>query len=149
MASIDVHSLPVEFLYNSRIKGVSQVYLVPGGPKGTRLLIPAITGTFEGPNMCGIYLPGLCSDFATQSGETFLPDMKMAMQTDDGTVIIATQMGRMSPFYGNGRWPGTWRVALTFECGPGTYERLNEIQAVGIGRWINRDEIEYDVFILS
>ncbi len=148
MASSEVRTLPVEFLYKAKIRGLGEVYRVPGGPRGDRLLVPAVTGTFEGPHLSGTYIPGLCADFATQMGDTYLPDVRLGMQTHDGTVIIATQMGRLSPFYTSGRWPGTWRVALTYECGPGPYERLNEIQAVGIGHWVNRDEIEYDVFVL-
>ncbi|MBI4902048.1 MAG: DUF3237 domain-containing protein [Acidobacteria bacterium] len=148
MASSEVRSLPVEFLYKARIRGLAEVYRMPGGPKGDRLLVPAISGDFEGPHLSGLFLPGLCADFATQSGDTYIPDVRLAMQTHDGTIIVATQTGRLSPFYTNGRWPGTWRVCLTFECGPGPYARLNEILAVGIGNWVTRDEIEYDVFVL-
>ncbi|MBI3279510.1 MAG: DUF3237 family protein, partial [Acidobacteria bacterium] len=47
-----------------------------------------------------------------------------------------------------GRQPGTWRIALTFESGPGKYAWLNEVQAIGIGRWLSRDAIEYDVYVV-
>jgi hypothetical protein len=146
---MEITSIPVEFLFTARISGLGQVFRIPDTPRGNRLLIPAITGTFEGPRMRGAYLPGLCADYATQLGdETFLPDVRLALQTHDGHILLAHQMGRLSPFYTRGREPGTWRIALTFESAPGEYAWLNEVQAIGIGRWLSRDEIEYNVYVV-
>ncbi len=76
-------------------------------------------------------MPGFCADYATQLGdETFLPDVRLALQTDDGHILLAHQMGRLSPFYTEGKQPGPWRIALTFEASPGEYAWLNEDEIV-------------------
>jgi hypothetical protein len=146
---MEINSIPVEFLFTARISGLGQVFRVPNTPSGNRLLVPAVNGTFEGPRMRGVYMPGLCVDYATQLGdETFLPDVRLALQTHDGHILLAHQMGRLSPFYTRGREPGTWRIALTFESAPNEYAWLNEVQAIGIGKWLSREEIEYNVYVV-
>jgi hypothetical protein len=94
-------------------------------------------------------MPGLCAEYATLLGnKTFLPDVRLAVQTHDGHILLAHQMGRLSPFYTTGREPGTWRIALTFESTSNEYAWLNEFQAIGIGRWLSSDEMEYNVYVV-
>lgn len=73
----------------------------------------------------------------------------MAMQTDDGAVILAVANGRHSARYRGSRWPESWRIAMTFEAAPGPHEWLNEVVAVGIGHWCGQDEIETEIYALS
>jgi hypothetical protein len=60
VASMEITSIPVEFLFSAHISGLGRVFRIPNTPRGNRLLVPAITGTFKGPRMRGVYLPGLC-----------------------------------------------------------------------------------------
>jgi hypothetical protein len=38
---------------------------------------------------------------------------------------------------------------MTFEVGAGPYLWLNELVAIGIGRWITKTELESDVYALA
>lgn len=141
--------LPVEFLFTERAQFVADNEKLLGGPFGSRLLVPAVTGTFEGPRLRGILVPGLCNDFATDlGGGTIDADAKMVMRTDDGEIIIAYETGRHSPRYRNSRWADSWRIGLTFEAA-GQYRWLNDIVAIGVGRFVGATSLETQVYALA
>jgi hypothetical protein len=145
----ELTELAVEFLFKERAKFVGENVKLANGPFGSRLLVPAVDGTFEGPRLKGILVPGLCSDFATDmGGGTIDADAKMVMRTHDGAIIIAYETGRHSPRYRNSRWPNSWRIGLTFETGAGPYRWLNEVMAVGIGRFVDSVSLETLVYAL-
>lgn len=73
MFASDLDHLPVEFLFTERVRLPDGVRKLPRGPFGRRYLVPAVTGTFEGPRLRGTLMPGLCNDFATVMGRRHRP----------------------------------------------------------------------------
>jgi Protein of unknown function (DUF3237) len=116
MTASQLENLPVEFLFTERARLTDGIHKLARGPFGRRYLVPAVTGTFEGPRMRGILMPGLCNDFATVMADGVIDaDVRMALRTDDDAVILAAASGRHSARYRGSRWPDSWRIAMTFE----------------------------------
>jgi hypothetical protein len=123
-------------------------------PFGSRYLTLAEAGgAFRGPRIGGEFLSGFSWSphyFATK-GEYGQPDFHMLMhydvktllKTDDGTPVLMSYTGA-SAAYG---LDNAWMTATLFEVPEGPHAWLNEVQAIGIGRWAG-DGAEYKVYAL-
>ena len=60
-----------------------------------------------------------------------LPDIRLAIRTDDGALVLIRYTGRLSRTPDR---PATPLVAATFQTGDPRYQWLTEIQAVGKGQ---------------
>jgi hypothetical protein len=119
-------SLPVEHLFAITIP-VDVAGLLPGGPQGTRVVVNASSGTFEGPKLKGT-TKGPGGDWVTARADGSLSlDVRLLLETDDGALILMTYKG-ISPDGGT-----TIRSAPYFETGDKRYAWLNNLQAVATG----------------
>jgi len=117
-------------------------------PLGNRYLTLAEGGgAFSGPRIQGRFLPGYSwSPHRTGliDGQPLLQyDVKTLLRTDDDVPVLMSYTGAYSPAYPR----GSWMTATLFEVPSGPYAWLNEVQAVGHGRW-DGDGAEYRVYAL-
>ncbi|PVH80794.1 hypothetical protein DL98DRAFT_357430, partial [Cadophora sp. DSE1049] len=95
------------------------------GPKGNRVAIPIIGGTFDGPKMKGTII-NLGADWGvTDNFGVFNPDTRYGFKTDDGANIYLQTSGPQ-------KQDGLLHLRLLFETGNANYTWLNEIVAVGV-----------------
>src|SRR5688572_127762 len=118
--------------------------VIPDGPVGTRRILYASRGTFRGPRLRGELLPG-GGDWVLQRHDGIAQlDIRFVLRTDDAALIYVTCMGifdikpeirarikageeiAASEYY--------FRTAVIFESGALSYNWLNRLLAVGIGR---------------
>lgn len=133
-------SLPVEHLFTLTAT-VTTTGLVAGGPQGTRVVVDASAGSFEGPKLKGT-VKGPGGDWVTARADgSILLDVRLLLETEDGAVILMTYKG-LSPDGGK-----TIRTAPVFETGDERYAWLNNVQAVGIGG-TGQGTVTYDVYQL-
>lgn len=112
-------------------------------PHGRRLIVPVLGGHFEGPKLRGTVLPGGTDWILVRGDGSFQLDVRITLQTADGHLIGMTYRGirhgapevvqRLTQ--GESVDPAEYyfRALPSFEVGPGPYEWLNRIVAVGIG----------------
>ncbi|MBM4256398.1 MAG: DUF3237 domain-containing protein [Deltaproteobacteria bacterium] len=134
-------TLEADLLFNldMRITGGEAVGVTP---KGTRV-IAYVKGTFEGPGLKGTVENGADWYLLRSDGVGEL-DVRLTMKTDDGEYIYMNYTGiavippevlaKTAP----GQLPSgkmdTLRTAVRFETSSKKYERLNKVQAIGIGK---------------
>ena len=133
-------SLPVEHLFDITLD-VAVAGMVPSGPCGTRAIVSATNGTFEGPKLKGTTKsPG--GDWVTARPDGSLGlDVRLLLETDDGAVILMTYRG-VSPDGG-----GTVRTSPLFETGDERYAWLNSVQGVALGSSAS-GKVSYSVYQL-
>jgi hypothetical protein len=87
-----MQEIRTEFLFAIAIEVAKPVVLGPG-PLGTRINVTVNSGTFEGPRLKGIVLPG-GSDWIVLRGDNAMQlDVRLPLQTDDGAVINMVYRG--------------------------------------------------------
>ena len=90
----DVSALPVEFLCHAEYAtAASPPVLIAGGPAGTRAIVTASSGSFEGPSLRGeVIAPG--GDWVTVAPNgTLRLDVRALWRTDDGADVLDTYTG--------------------------------------------------------
>ncbi|MDO8279862.1 MAG: DUF3237 domain-containing protein [Burkholderiaceae bacterium] len=101
-------------------------------------------GSFEGPRLRGKILGGGSDNLSQRSDGTYLPDVRLVMETDDGHTVLITYRGMRhasdevhqrllkgehvpyTEFY--------LRNAPFFETSSEKYDWLNRIMSIGVGR---------------
>lgn len=148
-------SLPAEFVLRRKSAHESGAKRhTVASPFGARYFTLAETGgAFSGPRISGQFLPGYSwsPHYMHARGTYGKPDFEMLMHYDvktllkaeDGTTILMAYTGATSAAYPK----GAWMTATQFEVAKGPHDWLNEVQAVGAGRW-DGDGAEYRVFAL-
>ncbi len=115
-------------------------------PVGQRM-VTAITGATVSGRLSGSLAGGGSADWFTMtSGGLVLPDVRLAIRTDDRAVVLVRYSGRLrfmpgqeSPAY----------IAPVFETGDAEYLWLNEVQAVGKGALsADLSTVEYEIYEL-
>jgi len=131
-------SLSVEHLFTLTAT-TRRAATISGGPQGTRVVVDASSGTFEGPKMKGT-VNGPGGDWVTRrpDGSAVL-DVRLLLETDDGAVILMQYKGILTD--GGARL----RTAPLFETGDERYAWLNTAQAVALGA-VGDGNITYDVY---
>ena len=113
-------------------------------PHGTRRTAPLAGGTFEGPRLRGIIVPGLSADWQLLRSDGVLEmDLRFALRTDDGALISMSSFGlRHGPpdviaalARGETVDPATYyfRTMPRFETSHPAYSFLNRLIAVATG----------------
>jgi hypothetical protein len=133
-------SLPVEHLFTIAAD-ISVNGMIPNGPSGTRVVVDASSGTFEGPKLKGT-VKGPGGDWVTARPDGSIAlDVRLLLETEDGAVILMTYRG-VSPDGGT-----TIRTGALFETGDERYAWLNNVLGVGVGS-SSGDVVRYDVYAI-
>jgi Protein of unknown function (DUF3237) len=116
-------------------------------PVGRRM-ITEITGATLSGRLTGTLAAGGNADWFTMTaGGLVLPDVRLAIRTDDRAVVLVRYSGRLRFM------PGQQSVAFiapVFETGDAEYLWLNEIQAVGKGALsADLSTAEYEIYELG
>lgn len=150
-----MNEIQTKFLFRLNLE-VGAHHVVGETPAGNRRIAPISGGTFEGPDLSGIVLPG-GTDWITvnSAGTSFRIDVRVPLQTSDGDVMIMAYHGwRSGPAdilerLGRGETvdPDSYyyRVVCGFEAASGACARLNTVLAVGNG-WRLPSGPGYDVY---
>jgi hypothetical protein len=114
--------LTTEFAYEAIVE-IGACVDIGATPHGARRTIPITGGTFEGPAIKGVVLPG-GADWQTDrpDGTTELNAL-YSMRCDDGTVIVVHNSGIASGGY--------LRTTTRFDAPAGPHDWLNKAQFVG------------------
>jgi hypothetical protein len=141
-----LESLPADFLFTLTANvGEKKPVMIPNGPHGTRVLVTAMSGSFEGPKMKGTVADSAGGDWVTLGADgTMYLDVRLTLLTDDGAAIYMgyTGVGVKGEDGGN-----VIRTAPRFETGAEQYAWLNKVQAVGHGT-TGTGTVTYDVYAL-
>jgi hypothetical protein len=117
-----VPPLQTVFVYEAIVSIDAAVNVGPT-PHGGRRYIPITGGTFAGPKMRGVILPG-GADWQTDRPDGVTDaDALYSIRCDDGTVIIVHNQGVIAG-------GGYMRTALRFEAPAGPHAWLNQFQFV-------------------
>jgi hypothetical protein len=116
-------------------------------PAGQRMAAQITSATVSG-RLDGGVAGAVSSDwFTVTPGGLILPDVRLAIQTDDGAVVLIRYAGRLQFV------PGQESVAFiapVFETGDSRYQWLNPVQAVGKGIMsADLSRIDYEVYELQ
>lgn len=96
-------------------------------PEGTLSIFPVIGGSFEGERLRGTVLAGGGDWVTARADGTMTLDLKVTLETDDGSLIHMTFTGVRDD--GN----GYFRTLPRFETAAPRYAFLNRLLAVGTG----------------
>ena len=123
--------IPVEHMFTLRLEGLADSPYQIDGPFGRRAFERATAGTATGKVLQGRVLELLASDYGRASSDGTLQSYNgsLAIQADDGTVILLQYRGRRSPRYAE----GTSRYQILFQAPEGKYGWFNGVQAIGYG----------------
>ena len=136
-------SLPVEHLFTLTAT-VGRATSIKSGPMGTRLIVPVLSGAFEGQKLRGEIVDTPAGDWVYSRADGSIKlDVRMTLLTDDGAAILMTYSGIGVPEEGG----MALRTAPQFETGDGRYCWLNNVQAVGIGTFA-RGTVTHDIHAL-
>ncbi len=122
--------------------GVAQA--IGAVPSGTRRTVPLAGGSFEGPKLRGVVLPGSSADWLLVRPDGVLElDFRATLQTDDGALIAMRSFGlRHGPAevmaaLGRGERVDPdryyFRTTGRFETAHPRYAFLNRLVAVAVG----------------
>jgi hypothetical protein len=120
--------------------------VVANGPAGTRVVITAMRGEFEGPRLKGTIADAAGGDWVLARADGSLKlDVRLVLQTEDGATIYMTYAG-----VGRREADGgvSVRTAPLFEVGDERYAWLNNVQAVGIGS-STPTSVTYEIYALA
>jgi Protein of unknown function (DUF3237) len=142
-----LESLPAEFLFTLTANvGEKKPVMIPNGPRGTRVLVTAMSGSFEGPKLKGTVADSAGGDWVTLGADgTMYLDVRLSLITDDGAAIYMSY-GGVGIKDADGA--NVIRTAPRFETGAEQYAWLNNVQAVGHGT-TGTGTVTYDVYALQ
>ena len=137
-------ALPSEFLFTiTAMTAEKPPVMIPSGPNGTRVIVTAMSGTFEGPKLKGKVSDAAGGDWVTVRADGIMSlDVRLCLVTDDGAAIFMTYGG-----LGRREADGSMviRTAPRFETGDERYAWLNNVQAVAHGT-TTPGTVTYDVY---
>ncbi len=123
---------------------VTGTYMLGDGPLGRRRIDLLGAGTFEGPRIRAKVLPGGTDLLLGGSDGAVRPDVRLMLELDDGHPLLiiyrgvrhapAEVMARIAAGERVPRESHYLRTAMTFETASPTYDWMNRIVAVGVGR---------------
>ena len=131
-----------EFLYEM-VVDLEAPYEVGDTPRGRRRVVLAAGGTFSGPRLRGVVLPGSADWLIRRADGAWEVDVRATLRTDDGSLIYVHYPGLL--YYppdvkarrdrGEPVDPGEYyfRVTPRYETAAPAYEWLNQTVAVGVG----------------
>jgi len=137
----------------------SEFISVGQGGWGNRGIAPINGGTFQGPKMKGIVKPGGADWFLIRQDNTFILDVRILLETDDGAFIympydgIVVASDEVVENLANGDFPPEAQCLSTprFETSDERYKWINKIKAAATGRVVfdpRTPFVEYSVYAL-
>ena len=147
-------TLNSDYLFTIRVT-VDALHDVGTVPLGTRHLDMLGAGTFDGPKLKGVVLPGGIDQKIFRADGAMNPNVRMVLKTDDEALIYMHYTGvrygtpdvmdRIAK--GESVDPSEYYLRNTpyFETASDKYDWLNRIVSVGVGRRMP-DHAAYDVF---
>ena len=137
--------LESEFLFDMAADLDQEGTVVVGAmPHGTRRIVYVTGGTFEGPKLKGVVLPGGGDWMVIRPDGALVLDVRITLRTDDGHIIYTYYRGitytpsevRERRARGEPVDPSEsyFRTTPVFETASDKYGWLNRIVAVGVGR---------------
>ncbi|KAK5655626.1 hypothetical protein OQA88_5557 [Cercophora sp. LCS_1] len=132
------------YLYSVNITGGDAAF--PGaGPRGFRIVVPILSGSFSGPKLKGTVLP-IGGDWAlidaNNPNGTLTIDVRQTFRTDDGADIQVFETGTTQS-------DGSAYVRLSYETGSAKYYWLNSIVAIGILRPLSANSLTIDAWQMN
>ena len=117
--------------------------MLENGPQGTRVVVPLVSGRFEGPRLKAS-LQAPAADWVTVRADGSAKfDVRFTLKTDDGANILVTYNG-----IGQTTDAGiTLHSAPLFETGDARYTWLTHVQALAVGRSVGTT-ITYDMYFV-
>jgi hypothetical protein len=126
----------LEFLF-SMTATTEMSALIPDGPKGTRVIVRAESGTFEGPAIRGT-VQGPGGDWLiVRADGTMMLDVRIILKTDDDALIYMT-------YTGVGK-NGVLHTTPSFETATEKYAYLNDAVCISHGS-VGQGDVTYHVF---
>lgn len=115
-------------------------------PGGQRMVAEITSATVSGRLSGSVAGGGSADWFTMTAGGLILPDVRLAIQTDNRAVVLMRYSGRLRFV------PGQESIAFiapVFETGDRHYQWLNDIQAVGKGTLsADLSQIDYEIYEL-
>jgi hypothetical protein len=137
-------SLPSEFLFTLTANTAEKPsVMIPSGPNGTRVIVTAMSGSFEGPKLKGTVADVAGGDWLIIRADGIMSlDVRLCLLTDDGASIYVTYTG-----LGRREADGSTviRTVPRFETADERYVWLNSVQAVSHGT-TGKGTVTYDVY---
>ena len=134
-----------------------QVIDVGATPHGIRQVVYIKGGTFEGPKIKGVVLPGGGDWFVRRADQVVEVDVRCVLRTDDNHLIYCGLKGinEMTAEVGIKAITGKsidsskyyFRVTAVLETGSPKYAWLNRIVAVGVGNLMPAG-VEYKIYMV-
>lgn len=140
-------ALPAEYLFTiTAHTGDRAPAVLAGTPSGTRVVVTAMRGAFEGPRLRGEVADVAGGDWVTVRPDGSMKvDVRLVLRTDDGADILMSYSGIG---HRDVRGVVTLRTAPMFETGDERYTWLNGIQAAAHGTTTD-GTVSYDVYTLT
>jgi hypothetical protein len=111
--------------------------MIPNGPNGTRVIVRAESGTFEGPAIKGT-IQGPGGDWLrVRPDGTMMLDVRIVLKTDDDALIYMT-------YTGIGK-NGVLHTTPSFETSNEKYAYLNDAVCISHGA-VGQGDVTYHVF---
>jgi Protein of unknown function (DUF3237) len=111
--------------------------MIPNGPNGTRVIVRAESGTFEGPAIRGT-IQGPGGDWVcVRPDGTMVLDVRLVLKTDDDALIYMT-------YAGIGK-NGVLHTTPRFETSTEKYAYLNDAVCISHGA-VGQGDVTYHVF---
>lgn len=98
---------------------------------GSRRIVPITGGTFEGPRLRGRILEGGADWVRARPDGASELDVRVTLETEDEALVYVTYRGILHNPPEDDLY---WRVTPYFETAAESYDWLNRIVAVGVGR---------------
>jgi hypothetical protein len=115
-------------------------------PAGQRMAAEITSAAVSGRLNGGLAEAGSSDWFTVAPGGLILPDVRLAIQADDGAVVLIRYGGRL--LFVPGRESVAF-IAPVFETGDRRYQWLNSVQAAGKGTMsADLSRIDYEVYEL-
>jgi hypothetical protein len=118
----------LEFVFEETVK-LGDVSAIGGTARGERIIIPITGGTFEGPDIRGVVLPGGWDWQLRRADGCTDVEADYFLQTDDGVVINVINTGVICQGEGGAMLPV--RTHPVFEAPLGKYQWLGQAAFVG------------------
>jgi len=106
-----------------------EVFFIPKGPKGTRLVAGVDDVTFVGERLNAKMVGAAAADWLTlgPDGSYGVLDVRFTVKTNDDVLIYCEYGGRINLA------TNTAIAAPSFQCGDEGYDWINRIQAIAVG----------------
>lgn len=140
MSGVPVYAQTLEYEYLMHLSlGVGE-----GMSAGEITVGPITGGSFSGPGLEGIVLPGGADWSRRSEGHNNL-DVRITLQTEDDEILYLNYHGILAgnPFAEEGA--DYWTVAISIGTSSEQLDELNHIVAIGKGQFID-GQVVYDIY---